>query len=61
MKEFWKPVTKLMRFDSSYNIVDIIEIRSGYYVSSKGRLKYKGRIRKISQSQKDIYKIFFLG
>lgn len=46
MKEVWKPVIKLVRFDPSYNVVDVIEIRNGYYVSSMGRLKYKGKIRK---------------
>lgn len=61
MKEVWKPVTKLIRFDSSYNIVDIIEIRAGYYVSSNGRLKYKGRIRRNKSEPKGYIQDFLFG
>ncbi len=44
--EIWKPVTRLMKFDSSYNIVGTIDICNGYQISSKGRLKYNDKIRK---------------
>ena len=60
-KEIWKPVTRLMKFDSSYNIVGIIDICNGYQISSEGRLKYKDKIRKNRPEPKGYIQDFLFG
>lgn len=45
MIEIWKPVTVIRKFNHYYEVVEVLKIKSGYFVSSKGRLKRNGRIR----------------
>ena len=59
--EIWEPVTRLMKFDSSYNIVGIIDICNGYQVSSEGRLKYNDKIRKNRPEPKGYIQDFLFG
>lgn len=45
MIEIWQPVKSLYRFNSKYEIVSKIDIADGYFVSTKGNLSYKGKLR----------------
>lgn len=39
MEEIWKPIGKLVRFDSNYNIVKTFDYKGTCFVSSKGRVR----------------------
>lgn len=45
-KEVWMPVTKLRRFDRFYRVADTVNVKKGYYISSKGRLRFRGKVHK---------------
>ena len=61
MKEIWKPVKILFRFDSVCNIVCSIKIKDGYSISSHGNLKYKNKVRKNKPDKKGYVLDFLYG
>lgn len=52
MREVWKNVSKLYRMNSRYEIIKEINIVGGYEISTDGRMKVNGKLRKGSIDQK---------
>lgn len=59
--EVWKPVKTMRKFNSKYEIVSIIKIKEGYFISSKGRLRYGEIIRRNKAEPKGYIQDFLFG